>query len=192
MPAQDKLYDKEGLAGLVLNCSADSWHIMRFLQPLSGCYQLDPATLPLIYCTHHWYFFPLACNKFGYSLIGLEFDTLRDKWKRKKSPMLPSRGLQLWNKPLSPHTTPSTHCYHPVLCQICHHLTSCTCISQHFLSSLNDSSSCPWENHLGNREKLLKLQNRPSSEVFHFTWVAFVILHWPQSGSNKSQSYLPN
>lgn len=47
MPAQDKLYDKEGLAGLVLNCSADSWHIMRFLQPLSGCYQLDPATTVL-------------------------------------------------------------------------------------------------------------------------------------------------
>lgn len=49
MPAKDKLYDKEGLAGLVLNCSADSWHIMRFLQPLSGYSTTHLLYSPLIF-----------------------------------------------------------------------------------------------------------------------------------------------
>lgn len=46
----------------------------------------------------------LACNKSGCSLSGLEFVTLRDKWKRNKSPWWGSRAPEDWNKTLSPHT----------------------------------------------------------------------------------------
>lgn len=79
------------------------------------------------------------------------------------------------------HLTPSTHCYHPALCQTCHHLTSCTSISQRFLASQNDSSLCPWQNH--------RMSRYSSSKVCLTFWAALVIVHWPQFHSNQSISF---
>lgn len=89
------------------------------------------------------------------------------------------------------HLTPSTHCYHPALCQTCYHLTSCTWFSQRFLCLPGCRQPAPLTELLNEPLACLKKWNQSylsqtSGEKQLKSWGALVIVQ-----SNQSRSHFP-